>query len=94
MPENKIITVDLGDMRESLDARLASGAYSSADEVVREALRALDREEQEPELDDDLLRRKVAESLADPRPSIPAKEVFERLERKHEARMKARRRAI
>lgn len=94
MSESKTITIDLGEMQDSLDARMASGAYKSADEVVREALRALDREEQAPELDNDFLRRKVEESLADPRPSVPAKKVFERLERKHQARMKAGRRAV
>ena len=92
MPESKTITIDLGEMQDSFDTRMASGAYRSADEVVREALRALDREDQEPELDDDFLREKVEEALADPRPSIPAEEVYERLERQYQEDLKATKR--
>jgi antitoxin ParD1/3/4 len=39
---------------------------------------------------DDVMRRKIQEAYDDPRPSIPAKEVFERLERRHAERMKER----
>jgi antitoxin ParD1/3/4 len=53
---------------------------------VRAGLRALDREE---EALNEFLRTKIRESLDDPRPSIPADEVFDRIERKHAARMKA-----
>lgn len=35
------------------------------------------------------IRAKVQESLDDPRPSVPAEDVFARLEAKHEARRKA-----
>lgn len=94
MPTGKTITIDLGEMQDSFEARLASGAYGSADELMREALRALDREEQEPHFDDDFLREKVEEALADPRPDIPAEEVFARLERKHAERMKALKRDL
>jgi antitoxin ParD1/3/4 len=94
MPSGKTITIDLGDMQQSFDARLASGAYRSADELVQEALRALEREDEEPYFDDDFLREKVEEALADPRPDIPAEEVFERLERKHAERMKALKRDV
>jgi antitoxin ParD1/3/4 len=91
MPTGKTITVDLGEMTDSFDARLASGAYRSADELMREALRALEREEQAPHLDDDFLREKVEEALADPSPDIPMEEVFERLERMYREDMKAKR---
>jgi antitoxin ParD1/3/4 len=94
MPSGKTITIDLGDMQQSFDARLASGAYRSADELVQEALRALEREDEEPYFDDDFLREKVEEALADPRPDIPAEDVFERLERKHAERMKALKRDV
>jgi antitoxin ParD1/3/4 len=89
MPTGKTITVDLGDMTDSFDARIASGAYDSADELMREALRALEREDQGADFDDDFLRKKVEEALADPSPDIPMEEVFERLEQKHAERMKA-----
>jgi antitoxin ParD1/3/4 len=86
MRARKPITVTLGELQSKVDDRVRSGAYSSASEVVRAGLRALDREE---EALNDFLRAKIRESLDDPRPSIPADEVFDRIERKHAARMKA-----
>ncbi len=77
MRTSKPITVTLGPQQASLNARLDSGAYGSASEVLREALRALDREDAAL---DEVLRRKVQAALADPRPSIPADEVFASLE--------------
>lgn len=89
MPESKTITVDLGNMQSFFEERV--GAYGSASELIQEALRALKREEEYVGFDDDFLRQKVEESLADPRPSIPAEEVFERLERKYREDMKTKR---
>ncbi len=86
MRTSKPITVTLGRQQSSVDARLASGAYESASEVMRAALRALDREEEALAA---ILRVKVQEALADPRPDVPADDVFDRLERKHAERMKA-----
>jgi antitoxin ParD1/3/4 len=76
MRTSKPVTVTLGTQQASLEARLKSGAYDSASEVLRAALRALDREEAAL---DEILRRKVEASLADSRPSIPAEDVFARL---------------
>lgn len=73
MRSSKPITVTLGPQQASLNMRLKSGAFSSASEVMRAALRALDREDQAL---DEILRRKVEASLADERSSIPAKDVF------------------
>lgn len=86
MRTSKPVTVTLGKQQRSLDARLASGAYDSASEVMRAALRALDREEQAI---DEIMRAKIREALDDPRPDIPGEEVFNRLERRHRERMKA-----
>jgi antitoxin ParD1/3/4 len=86
MRTSKPITVTLGRQQSGVDARLASGAYDSASEVLRAALRALDREEQ---IVVDVMRAKVQEALADTRADVPANEVFDGLERKHAARMKA-----
>jgi len=44
------ITVTLGELQERVEARVASGAYASASEVMRAAVRALDREEAEEDL--------------------------------------------
>jgi antitoxin ParD1/3/4 len=82
MSESKAVTVTLEDMLESAEARVRSGAYSSLSEVVQEGLRALDRE-------DEWLREAVRESLDDPRPSIPAEEVFAELRRHHAEQVEA-----
>jgi antitoxin ParD1/3/4 len=84
------ITVTLGDLQKTVEARVKSGAYASASEVLRAAIRALDREETAI---DDWLRRKVDEALDDPRPNIPAAKVFRGLREHHGRRVKADRRA-
>lgn len=76
------VTVTLGDLHERVEARVKSGAYASTSEVLRAAVRALDREEKAV---NDWLQRRIDESLADPRPNVPARTVFQRL-RKHHAR--------
>ncbi len=76
------ITVTLGTLQKRVEARVKSGAYASTSEVIRAAVRALDREEAAL---DEWLRQKVDEAFADPRPARPAEEVFRRL-RAHHAR--------
>jgi antitoxin ParD1/3/4 len=80
--KSRPITVTLGDLQEHVETRVKSGAYASASEVMRAAVRALDREEAAL---DDWLRQRVDEALADPRPTVPARDVFARL-RRHRAR--------
>lgn len=72
---NKPITVTLGTMAGSVEARVRSGAYVSASEVVRAGLRALDREEA---LFEQLMKAKVGEALADTRPDVPIEDAFAR----------------
>jgi antitoxin ParD1/3/4 len=79
------ITVTLGELQERVESRVKSGAYASASEVMRAALRALDREESAV---DDWLRQKVSEAFADPAPSVPARDVFRRLRKHHAAATK------
>ncbi len=67
------VTVSLGDMAENARRHLETGEYESLSEVVREGIRALDREEARF---NEYLREKVAEALADSRPSIPLEEAF------------------
>jgi antitoxin ParD1/3/4 len=83
------MTVTLGDMQEHVESRVKSGAYASNSEVLRAAMRALDREEDALR---DWLRRRVDEAFADPRPNVPASEVFKRLRAHHAERVKAQRR--
>jgi antitoxin ParD1/3/4 len=80
MRTSKPLTVTLGRQQTLVDARLASGAYESASEVIRAGLRALDREEAAL---NDIMREKILEAMNDPRPDIPAKEVFDRLRASH-----------
>ncbi len=87
MRSSKPITVTLGELQERVDERVRSGTYSSASEVVRAGLRALEREE---EALNEVWRHKIQEAYDDPRPSIPAEEVFRELREHHARRIKAR----
>lgn len=71
---SKAITVTLGPLAARAQAHLDSGKFASMSEVVREGLRALDRQEA---MLDAFYRKKIEESLADPRPDISAEEAFE-----------------
>jgi antitoxin ParD1/3/4 len=76
----KPITVTLGALGEQAQQWVASGRYASMSELVRAGLRALEREERTL---DAILKQKVEEALADPRPPIPQEEVFAKLEALH-----------
>lgn len=82
------ITVTLGDLQERVEERVKSGAYASSSEVLRAAVRALDREEAALT---DWLGQQVDKAFADPRPSVPAREVFKRLRAHHAQQVKASR---
>ena len=88
MRTSKPISVTLGALQVSLDRRLESGDYDSASEVLRSALRALDREEA---MLDEVLREKVRASMANRKPNVPAEVVFRRLEARHARKVKATR---
>jgi antitoxin ParD1/3/4 len=89
MATDKAISVDLGAQQASLQRHLESGHYENASEVLRDALRALDRRDA---MFDEWLRVEVKASMADKRPSVPADEVFRRLEARHGRRVKAAKR--
>jgi len=82
------ITDTLGDLQGHVEARVKSGAYASASEVPRAAVRALDREEA---MLTEWLRQQVDEAFADPKPSMPAREVFKRLREHHAELVRAER---
>lgn len=73
---SKPVTVTLGGMAERAQRLVDSGRYASMSEVVRAGLRALDREEAAL---DALIKAKVEEALADPRPPVPINEAFTRI---------------
>jgi antitoxin ParD1/3/4 len=74
------LVIDLGPLRQSVEDRVQSGSYTSADEVVRAGLLALEREEASR---DECLTKLAKDALADPRPSVPAAEVFRELRAKY-----------
>lgn len=82
---NKPVTVTLGPLTAAAEARVKEGRYASVSEVVRAGLRALEREEAEF---DAILKRKIEEAMADPRPDLTMEEVRAALEAHHEARLK------
>ena len=87
MRTSKPISVTLGPQQASLERRLQSGQYNNASEVLRQALRALDREDA---VLDEALREKVKSSMTDPRPSVSADAVFKRLRARHSRRLKTK----
>jgi antitoxin ParD1/3/4 len=89
MRTSKPISVTLGPQQASLERRLKSGDYNNASEVLRQALRALDREDA---MLDEALRERVRTAMADPRRSVPAAAVFKRLRARHNRRAKAAKR--
>lgn len=71
----KPVTVTLGKMGGLARRLVDEGRYASVSEVMRAGLRALEREEAAL---DALIKEKVREALADPRPPIPMDEAFDR----------------
>jgi antitoxin ParD1/3/4 len=64
-------------LAKKLRERVESGEFDDMVDAVRGAVEALERQDQEKL---EWLREKVRRSLADPRPSIPAEEVFAEME--------------
>ena len=80
MPE-----IDLGRHFESfVRDQLASGRFQSASDVVRAGLRLLEDHEADLVERRADLRRKINEAFDDPRPAVPAAEVFARLRAHHD----------
>jgi len=69
---------------EFIKVQLNSGRYSSASEVVRDALRLVEEREELREVRMNNLRAQIAEGLQSGPPS-PSDEVFDRLEEKYRA---------
>ena len=76
-------------MKRVLEDRVASGQFASASELMREAFRTWQRQQDEYEERVSSLRARVQKSMDDPRPSVPAGDVFARLKAMHEQNLKA-----
>ncbi|QXQ06649.1 type II toxin-antitoxin system ParD family antitoxin [Sphingosinicellaceae bacterium] len=83
MASAKPVTVTLGALTERAAARVRSGRYSSMSEVLRDGLRALDRQD---EMIDELLRERVRQVIADPQPAIGIDEAFKQIWARIDAR--------
>lgn len=64
---------------EAIRNRLASGEYASTSEVVRAALRSLDKEEQAHRERIQGIRRRVRDSIEDPRRTLSHEELGKRI---------------
>jgi antitoxin ParD1/3/4 len=73
VPTRATSTRSSDDLRRDIEARVRSGAYSSADDVIRAGLEALDREEEALTV---VMRQRVRDALDDPTQDIPAEVVF------------------
>jgi antitoxin ParD1/3/4 len=69
-------------LEELIKSKVSSGMYTSASELVREALRLLEERDHIRELRLEALRREIQKGV-DSGPGIPADEVFNRLEKKY-----------
>lgn len=67
------------DMAEMIRGKVQAGAYASNSEVIREALRLLQEQDGLKAQKLAWMREKIDCSLADPRPSSEADDVFARL---------------
>jgi antitoxin ParD1/3/4 len=74
------VVVNLGSFREAVEERVKAGAYASTDEVIQAGLSALAREEAGTNA---RLQQLAEKALADPRPSVPAAQVFRELRAKY-----------
>ena len=85
--------VNLGHHYEHfVQEQIARGRFQNASEVIRAGLRMLEDYEVGLAERRAELHRQINEAFDDPRPSIPADEVFKSLEGKHAAAMKAAKR--
>lgn len=83
---NRPISVTLGPLAEAAERRVLEGRYASISEVVRDGLRALDREER---MFDEILKRKVEAALADSRPKVAPQKLREEMKQWHLDRRKS-----
>jgi antitoxin ParD1/3/4 len=78
------------EMVRSIKDKVEAGTYASTSEVIREALRVWQRNEEEHSERLAAIRARIHRSLADARPDVPLAEAFDRLSVLHADTMKSR----
>ncbi len=76
-------------MKRVLEERVASGEFVSASELMREAFRTWQKQQDEHQERLASIRARIQQSIDDPRPSIPASEVFDNLRKLQRKRLNA-----
>ena len=77
------------EMNRIIKQRVEAGDFASSSELIREALRVWQKREDEHQERLASVRARIQKSLDDPRPSVPAEEVFDRLKEMHQRNLKA-----
>ncbi len=77
------------EMNRLIKQRVEAGQFASSSELIREALRVWQKQEDEHQERLASIRARIQRSIDDPRPSIPAEEVFDRLKKMHQRDLKA-----
>ena len=90
MPTAEKISITLTpEMNRIIKRRVEAGDFASSSELIREALRVWQKREDEHQERLASVRARIQKSLDDPRPSVPAEEVFDRLKEMHQRNLKA-----
>ena len=90
MPAAEKISITLTpEMNRLIKQRVAAGDFASSSELIREALRVWQKREDEHQERLVSIRARIQKSIDDPRPSIPAEEVFDGLKKLHLQNLKA-----
>ncbi len=80
MRNGKAVTLLIGKKHERSEITRQSGAPVCANELVRDSS---DAHEREDGMVNNVMRRKISDSVSDSRPDIPANQVFQRLREKN-----------
>jgi antitoxin ParD1/3/4 len=77
------------EMMKVIRASVASGEFASTSEAMRDAVRIWQRDREEHAARMEAIRQRLQISVDDPRPSLSAAEVQQRLQRLHTETVKA-----
>lgn len=78
------------EMVRAIQDKVEAGAYASASDAIREAVRIWQHQEDRREERLAALRSRVQKSLSDPRPDVPLAEAFDRIAKHHAGVAKSR----